>query len=72
MLKIIITDVLQGIEGQNIEQHEPETKWTEEVMQEFVRDYNNSTIDELCKKYNLTPRTAIEYNKNFVRTLKSL
>lgn len=72
MLKISITAILQGIEGLDVEQHEPKTKWTEEVMQEFVRDYNNSTIDEVCQKYSITPRTAIEYNKNFVRILNSL
>ena len=42
------------------------------AKQEFVTDYENMNILELCKKYHLTPRTAQEYNKNFSRDIKKI
>ena len=65
-LKISITATMQVIPG--IEQPEQkQTKWTDDIKRKFIVDYNSLTVDELCKKYSITPRTAQEYNKNFIR-----
>ncbi len=70
LLQISTTALLKPIPG--VEQQEPEqpqTKWVTEVKKQFVTDYNSMDISELCQKYELTPRTAQEYNKNFIRDL---
>lgn len=71
-LKISITDLLQSIPGLCIADHQQKinTKWTITAKQEFINDYNRLSITEVCSKYNITPRTAQEYNKNFKNDLK--
>ena len=65
LLKVSITEVIKPIQGLSIP--ESNTKWDMKAKQEFVYDYNIMELEELCKKYNITQRTATEYNKNFVR-----
>ncbi|HBD93491.1 MAG TPA: hypothetical protein DC057_04900 [Spirochaetia bacterium] len=48
---------------------ESKTKWDMVAKQDFVYDYNKLEIEEICRKYNITQRTATEYNKNFVREI---
>jgi len=68
LLRISITEVMQSIPG--LKMLKPITKWDMTAKQEFVTDYENMNILELCKKYHLTPRTAQEYNKNFSRDIE--
>jgi len=63
LLKIAITAIIQQIPNLNIP--EPKTKWDMTAKQEFIYDYNNLPIEEICKKYNITQRTAQEYNRSF-------
>jgi len=70
LLGISITEVMQPILI-NLNISEPKTKWDIVVKQEFIADYENMNILELCKKYQLTPRTAQEYNKNFIRDIEN-
>jgi len=65
LLKVSITEAIKPIQGLNIP--ESKTKWDMSAKQEFVYDYSIMDIEGLCKKYNITQRTATEYNKNFVR-----
>ena len=65
LLKVSITEVIKPIQGLNIP--ESKTKWDMAAKQEFVYDYNKMDIEVLCRKYNITQRTATEYNKNFAR-----
>jgi len=65
LLKVSITEAIKPIQGLNIP--ESKTKWNIKAKQEFVYDYNKLEIEELCRKYNITQRTATEYNKNFIR-----
>ena len=44
---------------------EPQTKWDVKTKKEFVIDYKILEVTKLCKKYNITPRTAQEYNRVF-------
>ena len=68
-LKISITATIQPLPGLSItpEPQTINTKWTITAKQNFCSDYNSLDITALCKKYNITPRTAQEYNKNFIR-----
>ena len=69
-LKIPITAVIQPIPGLSItEQPEMNTKWNITAKQNFCRDYNRLDITALCQKYNITPRTAQEYNRIFSESL---
>ena len=70
LLRISITEVIQPI-SINLSIPEPKTKWDMTAKQEFMADYDNMSILELCKKYQLTPRTAQEYNKNFIRDIEN-
>ena len=63
LLEIPITAIIQQIPNLNIP--EPKTKWDMTAKQEFIYDYNNLPIEEICKKYNITQRTAQEYNRSF-------
>ncbi|HBY21189.1 MAG TPA: hypothetical protein DEG71_09345 [Clostridiales bacterium] len=63
LLKIPITAIIQPIPNLSIP--EPKTKWDMAAKQEFVYDYNNLPIEEICKKYNITQRTAQEYFRSF-------
>jgi len=63
LLKVSITAIIQPIPNLNIP--EPKTKWDMTAKQEYIYDYNNLPIKEVCKKYNITQRTAQEYNRNF-------
>jgi len=63
LLGISITEVLQPIQGLSIP--EPKTKWDMAAKQEYIYDYNNLPIEEICKKYNITQRTATEYFRSF-------
>ena len=69
MLNISITAAIQPLTGNLIIPVQKPVKWNQQVKEEFVRDYNNLEVTEICKKYNITPRTAQEYNKNFMRDL---
>ena len=65
-LEISITELLQTIPGLQLpETKRTKTKWKESVKKQFIKDYNRLNITTLCSKYNLTPRTAQEYFKNF-------
>ena len=63
LLKISITAIIQPIQGLSIP--EPKTKWDMAAKQEYIYDYNNLPIEEICKKYNITQRTAAEYFRSF-------
>jgi len=63
LLKISITATMQPISNLSIP--EPKTKWDMTAKQEYIYDYNNLTIEEVCKKYNITQRTAQEYFRSF-------
>ena len=63
LLKVSITAIIQPIPNLNIP--EPKTKWDMTAKQEYIYDYNNLPIKEVCKKYNITQRTAQEYNRSF-------
>ena len=63
LLKIPITAIIQPIQGLSIP--DPKTKWDMTAKQEYIYDYNNLPIEELCKKYNITQRTAAEYFRSF-------
>ena len=69
LLRISITEVIQPI-SINLSIPEPKTKWDMTAKQEFMADYDNMSIDDICRKYNITPRTAQEYNKNFSRDIE--
>ena len=69
LLGISITEVLQPI-SINLSIPEPKTKWDMTAKQKFIVDYNNMSIEDVCHKYNITPRTAQEYNKNFSRDIE--
>jgi len=64
LLGISITEVLQPI-SINLSIPEPKTKWDMTAKQEYIYDYNNLPIEEICKKYNITQRTAQEYFRSF-------
>jgi len=68
LLEISITEVLQPI-SINLSISEPKTKWDMAAKQEFLIDYNNMSIENICYKYSITARTAQEYNKNFSRDI---
>ena len=68
LLEISITEVMQPIQELNIP--EPKTKWDMTTKQEFMVDYSNMNIDDVCNKYSITIRTAQEYNKNFIRDIE--
>ena len=63
LLEISITAIIQPIQGLSIP--EPKTKWDMAAKQEYIYDYNNLLIEEICKKYNITQRTATEYFRSF-------
>jgi len=63
LLEISITAIIQPIQGLSIP--EPRTKWDMAAKQEYIYDYNNLLIEEICKKYNITQRTATEYFRSF-------
>jgi len=63
LLEISITAIIQPIQGLSIP--EPKTKWDMAAKQEYIYDYNNLLIEEICKKYNITQRTAAEYFRSF-------
>jgi len=63
-LDISITAVLLPLQGQPITAQK-KTKWTSDKKQEFIEDYNNLSIDKLCDKYDITIKTAVEYNRQF-------
>jgi len=63
LLGISITEVMQPIPDLSIQ--EPKTKWDITAKQKYIYDYNNLPIEEVCKKYNITQKTAQEYNRNF-------
>jgi len=67
LLKVSITEVIKPIQGLSIP--ESNTKWDMKAKQGFVHDYNKLGIEEICRKYNITQRTATEYNKNFAREI---
>lgn len=70
LLKIPITEVMQPIPGLKIP--EPKTtKWSTEAKQKFINDYNSLPITQLCKKYDITQRTAAEYNRVFNMDVES-
>ena len=69
LLRISITEVMQSIPGLKILKPIT-TKWDMTAKQEFISNYENMNILELCKKYQLTLRTAQEYNKNFSRDIE--
>ena len=72
MLELSITAILKPL-TEKIKLQEPEpTKWNQKVKQEFIKDYNSKGIEEICKKYDITPRTAQEYQKNFFREFEKL
>jgi hypothetical protein len=69
MLELSITAILKPLTSEiKLKESEP-TKWNQEVKQEFITDYNSMGIEDICKKYDITARTAQEYNKNFMREL---
>jgi len=68
LLRISITEVLQPISDLIVP--EPKTKWDMTTKQKFLQDYNNMNIEDICCKYNITVRTAQEYNKNFSRDIE--
>ena len=70
MLKLPITVTMKPLTDNLIIPVQKPVKWNQKVKEEFVRDYNSLEVTELCKKYDLTPRTAQEYNKNFMRDLE--
>lgn len=43
--------------------------WTITAKQNFINDYNSLPITDICKKYNITQKTAEEYNRNFTRDI---
>lgn len=63
-LEISITAVLIPLPGQQITEQK-KTKWTNHNKQQYLIDYNGLPITELCNKYNITIRTAQEYNRQF-------
>ena len=63
LLKESITAIIQPIPNLNIP--EPKTKWDMTAKQEYIYDYNNLPIEEVCKKYNITQKTAQEYFRSF-------
>jgi len=63
LLKVSITAIIQSIPNLNIP--EPKTKWDMVAKQKYIYDYNNLTIEEVCKKYNISSRTAAEYFRGF-------
>lgn len=68
ILNISITAALEPTPGlEVITQKLVNTKWDTLAKRKFIVDYNNLDITALCQKYSITPRTAQEYNKNFVR-----
>jgi len=69
LLRISITEVLQPI-SINLSIPEPKTKWDMTAKQEFMTNYDNMNIDDICCKYNITIRTAQEYNKNFSKDIE--
>ena len=67
LLKVSITEVIKPIQGLSIPKSN--TKWDMKAKQGFVYDYNKLEMEEICRKYNITQRTATEYNKNFAREI---
>ena len=63
LLEISITAIIQQIPDLSIP--EPKTKWDMSAKQEYIYNYNNLPIEEICKKYNITQRTAQEYFRSF-------
>lgn len=63
LLEISIIAVMEQVTGLTIP--EPKTKWNITAKQGFIADYKTLEVTELCKKYNITPRTAQEYNRVF-------
>jgi len=47
LLEISITAIIQPIQGLSIP--EPKTKWDMVAKQEYIYDYNNLPIEEICK-----------------------
>ncbi|HBY21443.1 MAG TPA: hypothetical protein DEG71_10655 [Clostridiales bacterium] len=68
LLGISITEVIQPI-SIDLSIPEPKTKWDMTAKQEFMTDYSNMSIEDICCKYSITARTAQEYNKNFSRDI---
>lgn len=72
-LNISITAVIKPLPGLPITaEPQVKTKWTITAKQKFINDYNRIDIIALCKKYNITPRTAQEYNRIFLVNLESI
>ena len=72
LLGISITEIMKPTPI-NIRKYKTrKTKWTITAKQNFVKDYSTLDTTLLCRKWNITPRTAQEYNKNFVRELQNL
>ena len=70
-LKISILSIMQKSKVLNVIP-DKKTKWTKTAKQNFIKDYNNLDTTSLCKKYNITPRTAQEYNRIFSEDLDIL
>lgn len=67
LLELPITAVIEPVTDLSIP--EPKTKWSITAKHNFIRDYNSLEVTALCQKYNITPRTAQEYNRVFMGDL---
>lgn len=67
LLELPITAVMEQVTGLTIPK--PKTKWNITAKKEFITDYKTLEVTELCKKYNIAPRTAQEYNRVFMGDL---
>lgn len=45
-------------------------KWTLEVQKQFIKDFEEMDIIEVAEKYEISPRSAVEYYRYFSRELK--
>jgi len=70
LLQISIMDIIQPLTGSLILPKIKPAKWSVSNKSKFVKDYNSLDITSICKKYSITPRTAQEYQKNFIRDLE--
>ena len=66
-LNISIAEIIKPIPGLKIP--EPVTKWTITAKQKFIKDYNVYGMDQVTEFYNITPRTATEYKRQFSEEL---
>ncbi|MGB9856211.1 MAG: helix-turn-helix transcriptional regulator [Caldisericum exile] len=46
------------------------SKWTPEKQKQFIKDFEEMDIIEVAEKYEISPRSAVEYYRYFSRELK--